>query len=79
MKEQRHMEESAEYEERAADKTDRSVARRGRGKSSLWLPNNLLVNSRYYIPPEYETPLPVRTLSKEEIKQYEARLLATRK
>jgi hypothetical protein len=39
-------------EEKTMDKKERRIATRGKGKSSLWLPGNLLCNSRYYVDPE---------------------------
>ena len=78
IEEAKHLDHSADYEERAADRSDRAVARRGKGISSLWLPNNLLCNSRYYIDPELQAKYTseVRTLRGEELERVKRELMA---
>ena len=78
IEEARHMEASTDYEERAADRSDRLVAMRGKGTSSLWLPNNLLCNSRYYVDPELKAKYTskVRTLKGAELERVKQELMA---
>jgi len=73
-----HMDETANNNEVAADRAERRVAMRGLTKSSLWLPGNMLCNSRYWIDPELKRKYTseVRFIKGEELKKYEAELLA---
>lgn len=48
------MEETFNNQEKSDDRKERRVARKGKGRSSLWLPNNLMCNSRYYVDAELQ-------------------------
>ena len=56
------------------DRIERAKARKGKSMTSLWLPGNLMVNSRYYEDPELKAK---HTSNVRTIKDpaYEAELL----